>query len=238
MLAMVKCDFISTKSYLLQIVPIAILIAFFVWIGTGQLVSGIAAVAAMLPFMYIFSITAYDELNGWERFRLTLPMSRRQITLGRYVSVLLVVIASDVLMLAFTGIAYLIALLFPQFPATEALLSSFSLGTEVGHAILVSSVMLIMAALSVPLFVRFGVTKGARLVPLVMVVILVGVLYAIGDADEAVMQAIPFLETLLVPSADEVWMSLAMSGIVFAVAFVVYVLSALLSAKLYEKRQF
>lgn len=238
MLAMVKCDFIATKSYLSQIVVISIVIAFFIWIGTGQLVSGLAAIAAMLPFMYTFSIAAYDELNGWERFRLTLPITRRQTAFGRYVSILLVTIASDILMLAFAGLAYLIATLLPQFPAMESVVAGFSLGAEVSHAILVSSIMLITAAVSMPLFMRFGMTKGARVVPLVMVMIMVGVLYMIGASEEGLLQALPFLETLLVPSVGEVWGSLAMSGIVFAIVFAVYALSALLSAKLYERRQF
>lgn len=238
MLAMVKCDFTATKSYLSQIVVITIVIAFLIWFGTGQLVSGLAALAAMLPFMYIFSIAAYDELNGWERFRLTLPITRRQTVLGRYVSILLVVIASDVLMLAFACLAYLVATLLPQFPATESVLASFSLGAELSHAILVSAIMLAVAAVSMPPFMRFGMTKGVRFVPLLMIMIIVGVLYMVGVSEDAMVQALPFLETLLVPSANEVWASLGMSGIAFAIAFVVYALSALLSVKLYEKRQF
>ena len=238
MLAMVKCDFFATKSYVSQIVVISIIIAFFIWMGTGQLVSGIAAISAMLPFMYIFSIAAYDELNGWERFRLTLPITRRQTALGRYASILLVTIASVIVTLAFGVLAYLIALLFPQFPATEAILVDFSLVTEASRAVLVASTMLVVAAVSMPLFMRFGMTKAARFVPLVMIMIIFGALYVMGASEDAVVQAMPFLETLLVPSANEVWTSLGMSSIVFAVAFVVYALSALLSVKLYEKRQF
>lgn len=238
MLAMIKCDFFATKSYLSQIVVIGIVIAICLWVGTGQLVSGIAAVAAMLPFMYIFSIVAYDELNGWERFRLTLPITRRQTVLGRYASILLVVIASDILMLVFAGIAYLVALLLPHLPAMEAVLTGFSLGAEVSHAILVSSVLLVIAAVCMPLFMRYGMTKGARFVPLIMVLIFLGVLVMMGQSEEVIVQAAPFLETLLVPSGDQLWTSLGMSGLAFAAAFVLYVLSALLSAKLYEKRQF
>ena len=58
------------------------------------MIVGTAAMATMAPLMYLFSIFAYDEMNGWERFRMTLPLTKQQVAYGRYVSMLIVSVVS------------------------------------------------------------------------------------------------------------------------------------------------
>lgn len=66
-----------------------------------------AAIAAMVPFTGLFSLAAYDEQNNWELFRLTLPLTRRQVVFGRYASIALLTVGSLALALVLgLGIAW------------------------------------------------------------------------------------------------------------------------------------
>ena len=88
MKAMIVSDFAVLRSALLQLLGICAIIALFMGYVMGA-VGTAAAIAAMVPFMGLFSLAAYDEQNNWERFRLTLPLTRRQVVFGRYASIAL-----------------------------------------------------------------------------------------------------------------------------------------------------
>ena len=100
MKAMIVSDFAVLRSAILQLLGICAIIALFMGYAMGTLVGGAAAIAAMPPFMLLFSLAATDEQNGWERFRLTLPLTRRQVVFGRYASLALVAIGTIVFALA------------------------------------------------------------------------------------------------------------------------------------------
>lgn len=88
MKAMIVSDFAVLRSALLQLLGICLVIALFMGYVMGA-VGTAAAIAAMIPFTGLFSLAAYDEQNNWERFRLTLPLTRRQVVFGRYASIAL-----------------------------------------------------------------------------------------------------------------------------------------------------
>ena len=96
MKAMVFSDLVTMKRNLLQLMGICVFVALFISVGTETLAATGACISAMIPIMYLFSIAAYDEMNKWEVFRLTLPLSRMQVVAGRYVSFLLVALVSCV----------------------------------------------------------------------------------------------------------------------------------------------
>ena len=93
MKAMIVSDFAVLRSALLQLLGICAIIALFMGYVMGA-VGTAAAIAAMVPFMGLFSLAAYDEQNNWERFRLTLPLTRRQVVFGRYASIALLTVGS------------------------------------------------------------------------------------------------------------------------------------------------
>jgi len=77
MKTMIVSDFAALRSALLQLVGICLVVSLFMSYVMGA-VGTSAAIGAMIPFMCLFSLAALDEQNGWERFRLTLPITRRQ----------------------------------------------------------------------------------------------------------------------------------------------------------------
>ena len=136
--------------------------------------------------MYLFSIFAYDEMNGWERFRMTLPLTKHQVAYGRYVSMLIVSVVS---MLA----AWLISFVFiaiiqawggfgtsAEFAAPESPLAILDCGIA-GFVFI-----LLLAALTLPLLMRFGMNKATRLLPLLVVVMVVLASVAIGNVSDGI----------------------------------------------------
>ena len=171
MKAMIVSDFAVLRSVLLQLLGICLVIALFMGYVMGA-VGTAAAIAAMVPFMGLFSLAAYDEQNNWERFRLTLPLTRRQVVFGRYASIALLTVGSLALALVLgLGIAALAGLLpaewLPESLSPSENTPEMIVGSTVGGV----SVVAIAMAVAMPVITRFGMTKAARIVPIIVVLI-------------------------------------------------------------------
>lgn len=230
MKAMVFSDLITSKNSSIQLFGITLFVSVFIAFGTGTLITAVACMATMVPFMYLFSISAYDEQNGWERFRLTLPISRRQVAYGRYASMLIIMLAS--LAVSFV-VGVLIGLVAEAMPAGMVdkgiYLSEWGLQAIFAVGILTQIVILLAAAASLPFIMRFGVTKGSRLVPVVLVLALsFGIAFFTNN--------VTFLDLSAISGNVESVFAVAIA-IAIAVSLILYCASAYLSGRLYEKRE-
>ena len=55
--------------------------------GDSGMSAGACAVSAMSPIMAMSSLAGFDNQNGWERYRATLPFSRKDIICARYLCI-------------------------------------------------------------------------------------------------------------------------------------------------------
>ena len=110
----------------------------------------------MVPMILMFSLTSYDDQNGWKRYRASLPFSRRDVIAARYGSIL---IASLIAAACATMLGIALNAILPSFghdfeamPTTEvaagSLFATFS--------------VVIMVAIGEPFLIKFGATKGVR----------------------------------------------------------------------------
>lgn len=229
MRAMAFSDLITMKGTLLQLLGIALIVSLFIAFMTGQLVSIAGGVAAMVPFIYLFNISACDEQNGWERFRLTMPISRKQVAMGRYVGFLIVTMASAMASLAFSAIVGSLAQMLPEgLAAPEIRLDAWSFPELAATGLMAGLVVLVAAAFTLPVFMRFGMTKGARFVPVVIVIALSAAIGFFGDSPDVLA-----LEQLLASTEGVIFALAALTAIVLAL----YGASAAIAARLYETRE-
>ena len=56
--------------------------------GDSSMSAGACAVSAMSPIMVMSSLAGFDNQNGWERYRATLSLSRKDIICARYLSII------------------------------------------------------------------------------------------------------------------------------------------------------
>ena len=204
MKAMIVSDFAVLRSALLQLLGICAIIALFMGYAMGA-VDTAAAIAAMVPFMGLFSLAAYDEQNNWERFRLTLPLTRRQVVFGRYASIALLTVGSLALALVLgLGIAALAGLLPAQWLPESLSPAENTPEMIVGSTIGGVSVVAIAMAVA---FFGSGIQPTGVLADLVL-----------------------WLDT----GNNYLFLAAAL----VAVVALIYVASAFVAAKLYEKREF
>lgn len=135
--------------------------------GDSGMSAGACAVSAMSPIMIMSSLAGYDNQNGWERYRATLPFSRKDIICARY----LCIIAFSAVMACAAVLLNIIAL--PFFDPTGILALPFfdhtgipSTGQTVFEITIASAasmlISLMMVFLAQPLFFRFGHMEALR----------------------------------------------------------------------------
>ena len=231
MKAMIVSDFAVLRSALLQLLGICAIIALFMGYVMGA-VGTAAAIAAMVPFMGLFSLAAYDEQNNWERFRLTLPLTRRQV--GRYASIALLTAGSLTLALVLgLGIAALAGLLPAQWLPESLSPAENTPEMIVGSTIGGVSVVAIAMAVAMPVITRFGMTKAARIVPVIVVLVVAFAVAFFGSGIQptgVLADLVQWLDT----GSNYFFLAAAL----VAVVALIYVASAFVAAKLYEKREF
>lgn len=229
MKAMIVSDFAVLRSAILQLLGICAIIALFMGYAMGTLVGGAAAIAAMPPFMLLFSLAATDEQNGWERFRLTLPLTRRQVVFGRYASLALVAIGTIVFALALSFLLLGVISCMPAGTLPEGLTPAALVGSVVGAV----GVITLGMAVTLPLVFRFGMTRATRFVP---VVVVIAIACGIGFFDAGIQPTGVLAD--LVQWLDTGSNYLFLAAALVAVVALIYVASAFVAAKLYEKREF
>ncbi|WP_251159082.1 ABC-2 transporter permease [Caniella muris] len=223
-------DILTMRKPLAQLAFIGVFIALFI---------GSVAVAGFFPFLFMTSLFTVDEQNGWERFRLTLPVTRSQVVRGRYLTVLASCVVS---------VVGAVALAVPFSWLSEAGLPVASVvpteGTGIGELLLTTTVasaatalaVLLLASLSMPVYLRYGATKAARVAPAVVILAFclgmatleqVGVLAQWGPHVDAWLGG-------LAASGQGVPVALLATAAVLAV----YAASSQVSCAIYERRQF
>lgn len=92
-----KRAFISELAIVRTLVPSIAGVSLFIFVvltlanasdGDSGISAGACAVSAMSPIIFMNSLAGYDNQNGWERYRATLPFSRKDIICARYLCII------------------------------------------------------------------------------------------------------------------------------------------------------
>lgn len=170
-----------------------------------------AIFAFLLSAMYPMTVMGLDEQSKWERYALTMPFRRRDLVLSKYLL--------SFCSLFLYGVLYLLlVLLFKHDP--EAMKVSVML-TSVGI-----SIGILYSALAYPFLFKLGMEKG-RIWYLILIVVVCG-----NGAALAAMLGDEISLNLLLTWMDRLLLILPLA------ALSLFGLSAFLSIKLYESREF
>ena len=171
----------------------------------GMVFALMMIVSAMVPV----SAISYDERSKWDKIVNTMPLSRKEIVLSKYLLAILLTAISSVIIFAFY-------MLVPEMPLEEKAVTT---------AVMAMMAMLYQAAL-MPVMFKFGSEKGRTMMLAILFVPAV-LIFAIGEMNIIdVNAAISFLER------NEAMIPYLMVGFVLAI----YSLSMALSVKIYEKK--
>lgn len=228
------------RDYARQLVGLGLLVSLCIGLGMQTPLAMPATLTCMFFMMSAMGLAAYDQLNHWELFRLTLPLSRRDVVLGRYAAI----VTFGLLGMAVGLVGALISI-----GAVDAL----GIGGEVGEAFALDADLLgpmafvtsftlligsVVASVVTPLYFRLGQTRATQILPTVIVLLFVVPVVILGNSG-MLDGGIPGME--LVSAALEALETPAgmACGVTACVAFsaVVLAISAAVSLKLYERRE-
>lgn len=139
-------------AFAVMLVPICVIMAFAI----GNCISAVACVSAMVPMISMFSLTSYDDQNGWKRYRASLPFSRRDVIAARYGSILF---ASLIAAACATMLGIAINAILPSFMHDFETMQTIEIAAG---SLTATFSVIVMVAVGEPLLVKFGATKGVR----------------------------------------------------------------------------
>ena len=222
MKTMLFSDFAQVKQTLVRTLFICVFVMAIMVVSTGSTLVGAAAVAAMVPYMTVYSVLANDEVAGWSKLRDTLPLSRHDIVLGRYAGTLiLTVFAAAVAFVLAVAAGALLALVTGNL--STGLSADVLAGTAIS-GVMGASVSLVLGSIILPIVMRFGLTRTARILPVAFVVLFCAALGLTSSGGFLV-------------EAQSVDLGVLVVGAV-AASLAIYAVSAFIACKLYEAREF
>ena len=125
--------------------------------GDSGMSAGACAVSAMSSIVVMNSLAGYDIQNGWERYRATLPLSRKDIICARYLSI---IVFSAVMACAAALLSIVSIPLFNSAGIPSTGQTVFETTIASAASMLISLMMVFLAQ---PLFFRFGHMEALRL---------------------------------------------------------------------------
>ena len=229
MMRMLKMELTVFGQYLRQL-GLSILfmaVCFTAGMGSTSALPGIIFMMGM--FSLSNSASHYDEQNDWAAFRLTMPVSRRDVVLGRY----LFVLAGTLIASLFVSVAACLlswmggASLLPEVVANMVRLDADMIRAGVFALAFCSAMGFVIASVSMPVFFKFGQTKATQWLFLGVAPVMAGGFMG-EEAIVPMQRALSFAET------PEGLTSFAMGALIFGV--VCYIVSALVSLRVYKAR--
>ena len=228
------------RDYARQLVGLGLLVSLCIGVGMQTPLAMPATLTCMFFMMSSMGLAAYDQLNHWELFRLTLPLSRRDVVLGRYAAIVTFGLTGMVVGIVAALVATLVV-------------SAVGVPGEVGEAFAFDPDMLsvmavvtcftlligsVVASVVTPLYFRLGQTRATQLLPTVIVLLFVVPVVILGNSG-MLDGGIPgmglvsaALEALDTPAGMAVG-----CVVLVALSAVALAISAAVSLKLYEKRE-
>lgn len=203
-------DFLNARK---QIRTLAIFAVFYAALGIVMKATTFGSVL-ILVFVINLSISAfaYDDQARWDGYALTMPVTRRDVVVARYLYTVVIMVLTLILGIGINVISALVA----NVPfGTEEILVSY---------VLISLTLLAMALL-LPLIFKFGTEKSRMLMILVFAIPFAGFMVFTSVVDISALLANEGLVMALVYAA-------------LPVAAIAFVLSGFVSIGIYKKKEF
>lgn len=230
-------ELIIFRDYGKQLLPLGFLVAALVCCGTKTILAGPSIITIMYFMMGTMCAATYDEQNDWGRFRLTLPLSRRDVVLGRYGAIVTLGLGGMAVGLlaafAISAVAHAVELpgeLSQALALDDGALSAMTLSTA--SSLLIGSAV---ASIVTPIYFRLGQTKATQLLPMFIFVIFNLPLVFSGLLGGS-LPGIEYIDVLFAYSETPEGLMLSCVGMVAAAAAILG-LSAAIALRLYETRE-
>ena len=215
------------RDYARSLLGLGLIVAACVSLGMQTTMMAPGLLAMMYLLLGVSGTSSFDDLNGWGCLRLTMPLSRRDVVVARYGSVVTLVLAVVARVVPLPGE------LFPALALSEDVL--LGMGLSAGALFAVGS---LCAAVEVPLYFRFGSTRATQYLPLVPLFALLCPIIVLGGSsmiDESTLTAEGIAGALSL-----IWSPAGVAACLvglLALSTALLGISAAVSLRLYETRE-
>ena len=223
-----RIDLIPLRSYLgLLSGLIALIIAFMGWISPDAMAGAVGGLPVFVLFIVGMQLTNQDDANGWSAYRLALPLSRRDIVLGRYLAIVLVTLACMAEVAIVGTLVPVVAGIFVDWQVAPTDWSAYAVTSAASLAI-----GFVLMGIYQPLAFKYGSEKMMKIYPIVMLVIILSPVLVMDIMGDRLTQAIDSALGLLATSGSTLGVTVAL----LACALLAAGVSALVSLRVYRTR--
>lgn len=223
----------------LQLLGLGLLTAILISFGVQTSLAAPAVLSCMFFMIGSMGAAVYDEQSNWGRFRLTLPLSRRDVVVGRYGAIVTLGLEGTVVGLAVAlGLGWLSSI--AQFPGN--LSDTLAIKGELLPALFIVTAFCILigsavAAVVTPIYFALGQTKATQLLPTIIVMLFVLPVVFFGNSGLLSNGILEIdVAALLDFISTPVGVTISCAALI-ALAVVVLGVSVAISLKLYERRE-
>ena len=143
MFGLIKKDLKSMSQQGVAVFTLMVFFGLLSILGNQDMSSVFMGIVSMFSVLLPITAISYDEKAHWDRYALTMPVSRNMLVLSKYLLSVFVSILCGILTMA-------IGLISKAFPLNEALLMSW----------IMVGVALFLSAITYPLYFKLGVEKA------------------------------------------------------------------------------
>lgn len=234
MMRMIRMELVVLNQYLKQLSFSILFMAACFAVGLGNTASLLGFTFMMGMFNLTNSSSNYDERNDWAAFRLTMPVSRRDVVLGRYLFVLTgALIVSGLVAAAAVALSMLgEASLLPEAVANVVRIDKDALQAGAMTLAYCGAMGFVIASVAMPVFFKFGQTKATQWLPIIMMFLGIAPFLIVGIMGDGALAALDRI--LSFTETPDGLTAYAVGALVFGLAC--YVVSALISLRVYKAR--
>lgn len=228
------------RDYARQLIGLGALVSLCIGFGMQTPLAMPATLTCMFFMMAAMGLAAYDELNRWGLFRLTLPLSRRDVVFGRYAAIVTLGLMGMAVGIAAACIVMGAAALVPL---SSDLAEAFSFDAGMLGAMLFTTAFTLLigatvASVVTPLYFRLGQTRATQILPTAIVLLFVVPVVILGNSGmlDGGVPGLGLLSRALEALETPMGMAVGVLACVLAATALLSV-SVAISLKLYEHRE-
>ncbi len=212
-------DFQTIKSYKSTVIYMIVIFVVFAFLN-NDLMSSLAIFMPLCFEMLGISSFSYDNLAKADKYVLTFPLNKKDIVKARYIYILIVTLLG-----AFLGF---VLTLITQGIKTSNIVDKDFLGNTLAIIFGSLTAMILLQSFQIPIMYKFGAEKG-RIIQMIMIVALM-----IG-----ISLIVTILMTVFNVSLDSFIIMLKdyLIAILSIFVIMIYILSFVISCKIYERKE-
>lgn len=215
-------DYMSIQKVLKTAAIIAVLFSIFA-IMSGNIMFAAAYIEVLFVLMVPINIFYADEKNKWEQYAFTMPISKKQYVLEKYVFFLIAQLSGYIL-------SYIIVLCAYLYNKTSVDNDIFAMIN------VVSAISMLIPTFGIPILLKWGTEKG-RIAIIAMMLIPFIIIKALEGSQKLTVVLDTFGKYIVNTKIIEAFAD-TYGLILFIPMFILYGISYLLSLQIYKKKEF